>query len=324
MSRYTIENGYHKKAGVLRHLIPVIALVSIIGSGYALYDKTPRSAVEAETPVYALAQPKEELRITSPMPWPQYGQSAYGVTDNGILASSAPQSTSVPVASLAKVITALAVLKQKPLAPGEQGPMITLNEQDVALYNDYLRKDGSVTPVEVGERITQYQAMLAMMLPSSNNMSDSLTRWAFGSDEAYIAYANKMIKDLGLKNTLVADASGFSPNTKSTAEDMVQLGILYMKNPLLKQIAMQREATIPVAGVIPNYNAPLNKDGILGIKVGYTDEAGRSFLVADVRKDGTVSVAAAVGAPDLATAMRDAIGVLNAGNTGYDTVQSRR
>lgn len=322
MSRYTIEQGYRKKRGALRHLIPVFALAAIVGGGYMLHSQ-PGSAT-GDAPVAALAQPKESLKITSPMPWPQYGQAAYGVTDNGVLASSNDNTKSVPVASLAKVITALAVLKQKPLAPGEQGPMIKLSDKDVAIYNDYMRKDGSVTLVEEDEEISQYEAMLAMLLPSSNNMADSLTRWAFGSDEAYVAYANKMVKDLGLTTTSIADASGFSPSTTSSAHDMVQLGILYMQNPLLRQIATQREAKIPVAGIIPNYNAPLNKDGVLGIKVGYTDEAGRSFLVADVRKDGTISVAAALGAPDLKTAMKDAITVLNAGNTGYDTITSTK
>lgn len=329
VSRYTIENGYRKKAGTfhkLKHVIPVFALLFVVGAGYNLKSQSKSETPTLSESVSALStteQPKQNIVLNEPIPWPHYGQAAYGVKENGVLAKSESQQKPVPVASLAKVITALAILKQKPLNPGEQGPLLTLGEEDVESYNKHLQKDGSVTLVEVGEQITQYEAMLAMMLPSSNNMSESLARWAFGSEEAYVKYANKMVKDLGLTNTTVADASGFSPLTVSTADDMVKLGIIYMQNPVLKQIALMPEAKIPVAGIIPNYNSPLNKDGVVGIKVGYTDEAGRSFLVASLRKDGSVTAAAALGAPDLRTAMADAINVLNAGNTGYDKISAK-
>ncbi len=60
-----------------------------------------------------------------------------------------------PIASVAKVMTAYAVLKQKPLSAGQQGPMITITAADVAIYNDYVAKDGSVAKVEQGEQISE-------------------------------------------------------------------------------------------------------------------------------------------------------------------------
>lgn len=331
VGRYTIENGYSKKLNPLRklgHFIPVIALALIISAGYNLQSKDNPQApslsesVSAESPTENKL-PNNSLKLEEPLPWPEYGQSAYGVKNNGVIAKSNENQKPVPVASLAKVITAIAVLKEKPLKSGEQGPLLTLGEEDVESYNKHLQRDGSVTLVEAGEQITEYEALTAVMLPSSNNMADSLARWAFGSEEAYINYANKMLKDLGLQNTTVADASGFSPSTVSTADDMVKLGIIYMQNPVLKDIALLPEAKIPVAGIIPNHNSSLNKDGIVGIKIGYTDEAGRNFLVANIRNDGSFAVAAALGAPDLRTAMADAVKVLNAGNTGYDKISAK-
>jgi D-alanyl-D-alanine carboxypeptidase (penicillin-binding protein 5/6) len=130
-----------------------------------------------------------------------------------------------------------------------------------------------------------------------------------------------MVKELGLPETSVADASGFSPNTISTAPDMVQLGAMYMQDPVLRDIATKTDATIPVAGMITNYNSLINNDGLLGIKVGDTDEAGRCFLVADIRNKGPediVSIAVVVGADNLETAMIDARTILDAGNAGYD------
>ena len=53
-------------------------------------------------------------------------------------------------------MTALAVLKQKPFDAGQPGPTITLGKQDVAAYQKYLAENGSVVPVTIGEKITEY------------------------------------------------------------------------------------------------------------------------------------------------------------------------
>lgn len=319
MARYTIEHGKHKSSR-LQHVVPVLALAFIVGASYSVYQKSEPSAAISE-PVSALSseQPKKQITLTQPLPWPSYGQAAYGTNDNGVVAASKEQVQQVPIASLAKVITALAVTKQKPLAPGQQGPSITITEKDLKIYEEYVQKSGAVVPVEAGEQITQYQMMQAMLQPSANNIADALAVWAFGSMEAYTTYANNMLKELGINNTTVSDASGFSPNTTSTAQDMVVIGGHYMRNPVLKEIALQPQSTIPFAGVIRNYNASLNKDGIIGIKVGDTDEAGRCFLVADIRDANKVSIAVTLGADHLSTAMADAVKVLRTGNTAYDS-----
>ena len=220
------------------------------------------------------------------LPWPAYGQAAYGVADKQIIAVSSDQNKAVPIASLAKVITALAVLKAKPLAPGSQGPAITLTQADVDIFSSYVSKNGTVIPVEAGENISELQALQAMLMPSANNIADSLVIWAFGSVQAYSTYANNMLKELGIHHTTITDASGFSPSTVSTAQDMVAVGALYMKNPILQAIARQDEADVPLAGKIPNYNTLINKDGLMGIKVGDTDEAGRCFMLANIRTSG--------------------------------------
>lgn len=321
MGRYTIEHGYKNGKQKLRKMALFTVAGTIGVSSYLIYSyNPPRSAVELSQPVAAAPVPAVQ-KLNTKLPWPGYGQAAYGVPDKGVIEASNETPQAVPIASLAKVITALAIVKNKPLASGQEGPQLTLNEDDVALFGEYIRKDGVVVPVEVGEKITQHQAMEAMLMTSANNMADTLARWSFGSIEEYTKYANTMLKELGLNDTNVADASGFSPQTVSTAQDLAQLGALYMKHPVLRKIATQTEASIPVAGSIKNYNASINKNGILGIKVGNTDEAGRCFLVADVRNSNSqevVSVVAVVGADHLETAMKDAEKILLAGNAGYD------
>ena len=247
------------------------------------------------------------------MTWPNYGQAAVGTQQGGLLAKHGPTTKSVPIASVAKIMTALSVLHEKPLKPGEQGPTLTLTQDDQQIYDEYYRKDGSIAPVAVGEKITEYQALQALLLPSANNFADTLVIWTFGSILDYTEFANDYAKELGLQNSHFADASGFSPDTVSTATDLVKLGQHAMDNPVIAEIVGQSTAVIPVAGTIHNVNGMLRLgEGVVGIKTGNTDQAGGCMLLAVTHKVGKTSVviiSAVLGAPHLTIAMKDALQV---------------
>jgi D-alanyl-D-alanine carboxypeptidase (penicillin-binding protein 5/6) len=241
---------------------------------------------------------------TQSLIWPTSGQSAVGILDSKVLDTHGLQ-TPVPTASTAKLITALMILKAKPLSVGEQGPTITLGPADVAIYNAYVAEQGSVVQVQSGEQISEYQMLEAMLLPSANNMADSLAIWAYGSLADYSEAANQYIHyDLGLNQTTVgADASGFLPSTTSTAGDLVKLGEDVMNNQILAGIVSQTSvAGIPVVSTVKNVNSLIGVDNIIGIKTGNTDQAGGVFVgAAKVNVDGNnvIIVTANAGAPTL-------------------------
>lgn len=215
--------------------------------------------------------------------WPNKGQAAIGFVGSDYIDTNGVQKPA-PIASVAKVITALVVLEKKPLKPTEQGPTITLSAADEALYLNYKANDGSIVPSANGEKISEYQMLQAMMLPSANNMSDSLAIWAFGSIDNYIKAANDYLKRNGLYNTKVGgDASGLNPASVSTAEDLIKLGKLTMKNPVMANIVNQQTATgIPLTTTVKNVNILLGNSNIVGIKTGNSDHAGGAFLSASL------------------------------------------
>jgi D-alanyl-D-alanine carboxypeptidase (penicillin-binding protein 5/6) len=258
------------------------------------------------------------------LPWPAYGQSAIGAQGFGVLGTSGEQKAA-PIASVAKVMTAYSVLKQKPLAAGQQGPSITITDQDVLIYNDYVSKGGSSARVVAGEKISEYQALQALMLPSANNFASTLATWAFGSTDKYIAYANNQAKELGLKDTHISDASGFSPETLSSARDLVVLGEETIKNPVIAEIVSQKEATIPEAGTVHNVNWLLGVDNVNGIKTGNTDQAMGCFLFSSERNIGgqkVTIVGAIMGAPDLNAAISGSRPLINASDSGFENIQA--
>jgi len=293
-----------------------ILLAGVVALGvFGLVRPLPTTAPT----LVALAAP---VPVAVSLPWPAAGQAAIGTLDSGLLASHGDQ-TPAPIASVAKVITALAVLKQKPLAAGQQGPTITFDSTDVSYYTYYYQNDGSVARVADGEQITEYQALQAMLLPSANNMADSLVRWAFGSMDAYVVYANQMVAAMGLRNTTVAGASGFADQTRSTATDLITLAQSALGDPVLADIVSQTQATVPEAGIISNVNWLLGSDGVIGIKTGNTDQAGGCFMFAAKRvvQGQTITVIGAViGDTDLNQAISDGRGLIQASDSNFRTV----
>ncbi len=246
--------------------------------------------------------------------WPSQAYAALGAKGYGVLATHGSQ-TKRPMASIAKLVTALAMLQKHPLKLGQKGPTITMTTNDVALFNKYFGAGGSYVKVELGEKITEYQALQAILLPSANNMADSMATWSFGSIDNYLRYGNSMLGKLGFKQTVVAaDASGFAPDSKSTPSELVRLGELAMSNPVVAQIVAQRSATIPVHGIIYSANSRLGYNNIIGIKTGLTDQAGGCFLFAanyNVGGQKIMLIGAIMGEPTLRGALNDSEPLLN-------------
>ncbi len=254
--------------------VVLACLVALFGYGTLAHNK-PVQALGAETTVLQTVQSS-----IPEIAWPAKGQAALGDADSGVLARYAESEKQQPIASITKVITALVVLDKQPLAIREQGPVYTVAQADIDSYHAYVARLGSVMPVNSGQQLSAYQALQGLMLPSANNMADSLVRWTFGSMDAYLIAANQFLARHNLNQTIVDDASGFSPGSKSTPSDLIKIGQLALAHPVLSEIIQTREAVIPGTGTIRNSNFLLADDGAVGIKTGTTDEAGYCLLFA--------------------------------------------
>lgn len=289
----------------------------IIGVGGILYLR-PLSAIQpVSTP------PAVSLLPPTTLAWPAgVKQSAIGAGGYGLLASNGEQKA-VPMASTAKIITALAVLQKYPLNNNQQGPSITISPDDVSYYQKYSKQDGSVVRVVEGEQISEHQAVEAMLLPSANNIAETLAVWAFGSMDKFTAYANSMVAQLGAADTTLADASGFSPSSVSTASDLVKIGLEAVKNPVLVEITSEKQATVPIVGLVLNTNWLLGTDGINGLKTGHTDEAGGCFLFSarqQVDSKELTIVGAILGSDSLANALKASPPLLSSVTSNFSSV----
>jgi D-alanyl-D-alanine carboxypeptidase (penicillin-binding protein 5/6) len=148
-----------------------------------------------------------------------------------------------------------------------------------------------------------------MLIPSANNLAETIALWDAGSIPAFVAKMNARAAAMHLTHTRFADSSGASAASVSTPTDLLSLGMAAMQNPVLAQIVAMGQVTLPVAGTVYNVNALLGTDGIFGIKTGSGLNAGANFLfAANASIDGHVIViyGCVMGQPSLDAAFTGA------------------
>jgi D-alanyl-D-alanine carboxypeptidase (penicillin-binding protein 5/6) len=272
---YYKQENYKSRRSVNSIVFAIFISAFVVAGLYAVFQRVSESAVEPDiVSAEVIKEPKYNFENIAP---PVEGQFAIANLVDGIDANYVDEQLA-PIASLTKLITALAVLDKAPIEPGAQGDELTLTAQDEQYYWDYVAVGGTVTPVTAGLQMTQYEALQTMLLASSNNMSDTLVDKYFESKEEYVNYANNVINNLGLTYTKVVDTTGFAPENVSTPTELLLIGKKSLENPVIAEIVAQKEATVSVAGGIPNYNALIDLPYVTGLKPGLTDEAGYCLL----------------------------------------------
>ena len=206
----------------------------------------------------------------SPIGWPQQGQAAL-VIGYGRLAASQHEQP-VPIASLAKVMTAYLTLERYPLSESQDGFTITVTAAQAQATAEDAAEAQSVVAVEPGEQLTERQLIEALLIPSGNNIAETLADQVGGSETRFVAEMNDEARALGMDHTIYTDPSGFDPSTVSTAADQLRVFKEAMRYPVFRQIVSMASVTLPVAGTLTNFN-PLIAEGYAG-KTGSDSAAG--------------------------------------------------
>ncbi|WP_145868706.1 D-alanyl-D-alanine carboxypeptidase [Streptomyces capillispiralis] len=225
------------------------------------------------------------------IPWPADGQAALDVDGIGTFGSSGEQKP-VPIASVAKVMTAYLVLREHPLKSGAEGPMIKIDE--LAEKQSDAGQESTVN-VTAGDEISQREAVESILIASANNVARLLARWDAGSEKAFVEKMNEAAKDLGMTNTTYTDPSGLNNTTVSTAVDQVKLARAAMKQPAFREVAAMMSYDDYKGVNHPNWNQLVGSNGVVGIKTGTTTSALGNLVFA-AKKDVGGETRTVVGA----------------------------
>ncbi|MEU6774035.1 D-alanyl-D-alanine carboxypeptidase [Streptomyces sp. NPDC046759] len=227
--------------------------------------------------------------------WPGEGQGWMDGDGIGTMGHFGKQ-TPVAIGSVAKTMTSYLILRDHPLKPGQEGPKITVDAQAEKEGGYSKSGESTVNTLHAGDRITEKQALSAVMIPSANNIARLLARWDAGSEAAFVEKMNAAAKELGMTRTTYTDPSGLKETTVSTAQDQVKLGRVVVKNPALVAITSAASWTDPTGHNWPNWNKLPFQMGAIGIKTGSTTAAGGNLLFASRKSVGgqTVTIVGAI------------------------------
>lgn len=265
-----------------------------LGAGIATFAN---SAVGPRDTPAAVAEEAARGELTLPvidsaaLPWPSEGAAAVAVGDGEVLT---PSDERHAMASVTKLITALMVLDERPLAVGEAGTEYHFVEKWNNSYEEYLARDQSALPVPAGGILTEYQLLQGMLLGSACNYADILVTDIWGDNTAFADAAGEFLAEHGLEEITVTEPTGFDPANTATPSALIGLGRLALENAVIAEIVAQPEAELPGAGLVENTNDLLADPGVLGIKTG-TLEGSNLLSAKDVTVgDQTVRVFAVV------------------------------
>ncbi len=211
--------------------------------------------------------------------WPYGTEGAIMIDHCGIISKTAHQQP-IPIASIAKIMTAYVILKDHPLHIGQNGPIINITQNDVKIYIKDEKNQQSVLKIAKNEKLSEKQLLEGLLLPSGNDCASILAKWDSGSIKTFVKKMNKTAKQLGMDHTHYADPAGVRLYTVSTANDQLKLIQKVMQINVFRDIVSKPQVNLPIAGTVYNVNYDLGKDGIIGIKTGSMPQCGGNFAFA--------------------------------------------
>ncbi len=190
-------------------------------------------------------------------------------TDGRIVVAGKNENLRFAPASTAKIMTAILTIENYPL-----NKIITAQGVDSV--------EGSKMNLVNGESISVENLLYGLMLPSGNDAAYVLAKEQGGQD-AFVEKMNNKARQLGLLNTKFFDPAGYSDDNYTTAFDMARLATYAMKNPKFAKIVGTKEyiATDITGNIVhnlENLNELLGRNGVNGVKTGFTDEAGEVLV----------------------------------------------
>jgi D-alanyl-D-alanine carboxypeptidase len=158
--------------------------------------------------------------------------------------------------------------------------------------------------------------LYGLLLPSGNDAAIALAQHVAGSEARFVALMNSRARELGLRCTHFATASGIvDRGNQSCATDLARIAHAVLDQPRLARIVATARVVMPfpIKGgklYLFNNNPLLRRGypGADGVKTGFTDAAGRC-LVATARRGGVwlgVVLLNSKDPPDQATELLDA------------------
>jgi D-alanyl-D-alanine carboxypeptidase (penicillin-binding protein 5/6) len=198
--------------------------------------------------------------------------------DSGHVLGAQGEHIPLPPASTIKMLTALALL-----------PTLDKAATYTATYDD-AAMEGSKVGLFEGGVYTVEQLFLGLFLQSGNDTAHALGQLG-GGQEATVQKMNQIAAQLGAKNTYAVNTTGLdAPGQVSTAYELAVIARAGLQREDFARYAATQRVMFPgkngAVYEIANNNRLLYRyPGAIGVKTGFTTQAGRTYVGA-AQRDG--------------------------------------
>ena len=206
----------------------------------------------------------------------------------------------LPMASTTKVMTAILAIEY-----GDLDTVITTADEAYGV-------EGSSIYLRLNEKMSLRDLIYGLMLRSGNDAAVAIAVHISGSVDEFAKLMNEKAQSLGAVNTHFVTPNGLpAAGHYTTAYDLALICSYAMKNATFREIVGTRyhnATTGDVARTMMNKNKLLNDyEGALGIKTGYTKEAGKC-LTFSAKRDGMTVVGVVLNCPNM---FEDSMNLMN-------------
>lgn len=211
-------------------------------------------------------------------------------------------------ASITKIMTSLVVLDAVDKGEISLDTQVTASAQAVDLP-----WDSSTAGIKAGEVLTVLDLLYCDLLPSGNEACNILSEAVAGTSAEFVARMNAKAQELGMKDTHFSNPHGLhDPEHYTTAYDIYLMAYAAMSNETFRTIVRAPSYTLPATnlqeartifssnGMLTGYYAGsgYTYGKAIGIKTGYTGEAGRCLASAAVDELGRTFYCVVLGTED--------------------------
>lgn len=197
-----------------------------------------------------------------------------------------------PMASVTKVMTALVVRDRTNL------------DDRVRVSDRAATVSGSEIGLMAGEVWSVRDLLAAMLVRSGNDAAVALAEHVAGSVPAFAALMNAKAAELGLEESHFLTPHGLDVDGQYTsAHDLAIIASVALQDPVIAQLVRTRLVRFKPAPsgadrIVHNTNALLGRyPGIVGLKTGFTNKAGR-VLISAFETDGRTLITVVMGSED--------------------------
>ena len=249
------KNGVitHKMSFNTRILCCVLIIMSVLGFANVLYN----------------IKSSKDLDLQALAPY----RSMCVISEDGQVLNQYNKDQQLAMASTTKIVTAIVTIENC----DDLDEIITVDDKSVGIEGTsiYLRKK---------EQMSIRNLLYGLILASGNDAAMALACAIGGTEENFVDMMNKFALDLDLKNTHFANPHGLDAKGHYTSTyDLAVITNYALDNPVFKEIVSTKTKILnegePNVRYLRNKNKLLfSQDGCVGVKTGFTDNAGRCLV----------------------------------------------